>query len=558
MGELLNLIRLRLRMTRYAAAEFLTGSKLRVCVVVGLVVLFWLLMLAMFLDAFMFLRSFRTIGLILLDYLFAFFFVSLLVMMTISNAIIAYTSIYRSEETTFLFALPIRAENTFAYRGSDSIAFSSWGMATLVVPMILAYSIVFSVPPSFFIIAFALTFLFILFAMELGAFLALAVALVLPRHRRTTLLTLGVLLVGSIAAWVLPLLRQETSQMFSEGSIKAVMDQIAFCQHWALPSRWVSQGLLSAARGELGGATVLVLTLLANVMFLGLVTYRLGHYAYRHTWGTIQGTSTKRHYRPGGLLDAVLRVVLSFLPRRLRLLVAKDLKTFFRDPTQWSQFLLFFGLLGLYIINLPRFELESLQAYWRSLISSLNLGATSLTLATLTSRFIFPQLSLEGRRIWVTGLLPMRRALILWGKFFFAAVGTFLISATLIALSDLLLGLPFWTLAVHLLVVACVCCGLNGLAVGLGALYPKTGTDSPSKIVSSFGGTLNLICSICFLAVALAPVIAPLHLHRLGMLAGPQFVFWLVAGVTGVVIVSALVCVIPMLAGARAFSRMEF
>jgi ABC-2 type transport system permease protein len=182
--------------------------------------------------------------------------------------------------------------------------------------------------------------------------------------------------------------------------------------------------MLSAGRGDLRTSLFLGMVLLSNVLFLGVVTYRAGHYAYRRTWSIVQGASTKRRYRGDGVALRALGGMLVFLPRRLRLLVVKDLRTFLRDASQWSQFLLFFGLLALYIINLPRFGVEDLPPHWRSLVSNLNLGATCLTLATLTSRFVFPQLSLEGRRIWVTGLLPMRRALIIWGKFFFAAVGT--------------------------------------------------------------------------------------------------------------------------------------
>jgi len=558
MRELLRLIGIRLRMSRHAAAEFFSGSKLRVCVVGALVVLFWVLMLAMFLDAFMFLRSFQAIQAIVLDYLFAFFFVSLLVMMTISNAIISYTSLYRSEETRFLFTLPIRAENSFAYRGAESIVLSSWGMVTLVVPMILAYGIVFPVPWYFYPLALALALLFTILAMELGAFFALLIVALLPHRRKTMLIALAAVCVAGLAVWLLPLWWHRPENVFTEAGIRSIMDRIAFCQHWALPSRWVSHGMLATARGELSEGAFLTLLLLSNVMFLGMVAHRFSSYLYRRTWEGVQGTSARRTYHGGRLSEVWARCLLWFLPVRLRFLVLKDLRTFVRDPSQWSQFLLFFGLLCLYILNLPRFKFASLEPYWHSLISVLNLCATCLTLATLTSRFVFPQLSLEGRRIWVVGLLPVRRSLILWGKFLFAAVGTFLISAGLIALSDVLLGLPLWTLGVHMVVVLCVCCGLNGLAVGLGALYPTLGTDNPSRIVSSFGGTLNLMCSICFITFTLAPAVVLLHSHAMGVITGRPFGVWLAMSMAFIVALSACACAIPMVAGVRAFRRMEF
>ncbi|MFO8009086.1 MAG: hypothetical protein R6V05_15280 [Candidatus Brocadiia bacterium] len=559
MRELVLLTGTRKRAIRQSVREFFSSSRLRMLVVVGLVSLFWLLMFATFLDVFMFLeKNFQAISGLLLDYLFAFLFVALLVMMTISDAIIAYTSLFRSEETEFLFGLPAHAENTFVYRSADSIVFSLWGIGTLVLPLILAYGIVFPAPWYFYPVALGLAGLLVLFATELGALAALVVGLVLPRLSKRVIVVLLVAAAGGLAAWVLPMRRRLAAGLFNEAGLRYVMDRIAFCQHWALPSRWVSHGMLSAGRRSPDEALFLVALLLSNVLFLGLVVHRLAFYLYRGTWEVAQGGRARRRYRTAGAFGRGLEVVMRPLPLQLRELVIKDVKTFLRDPAQWSQFLLFFGLLGLYILNLPRFSVEELTPYWQSIISLLNLGATCLTLATLTSRFVFPQLSLEGRRIWMLGLLPMRRTVILWGKFLFTAAGTFIVSGGLIALSDAILGLPLWVLGVHMVVVLCVCCGLNGLAVGLGALYPRLGTDNPSKIVSSFGGTLNLICSICFIALAIAPVVVPVHLRMLGAWGGRELAVGLAVGLSVVLVVSLLVSLVPMLAGVRAFARMEF
>ena len=57
------------------------------------------------------------------------------------------------------------------------------------------------------------------------------------------------------------------------------------------------------------------------------------------------------------------------------------------------------------------------------MVSFLNLSVVGLLLSTFTTRFIFPMISLEGRRFWILGLLGVRRETILWGKFLFAACG---------------------------------------------------------------------------------------------------------------------------------------
>ena len=117
----------------------------------------------------------------------------------------------------------------------------------------------------------------------------------------------------------------------------------------------------------------------------------------------------------------ILHRLFFFLPRPIRLLILKDLRTFRRDPAQWSQFLIFFGLLGFYFLNIPRLGYARAdRPSWRNLVSFLNLSVTALILSTFTSRFIFPLLSLEGRNFWVLGLFPLRREQILWGKFVFS------------------------------------------------------------------------------------------------------------------------------------------
>ena len=50
-----------------------------------------------------------------------------------------------------------------------------------------------------------------------------------------------------------------------------------------------------------------------------------------------------------------------------------------------------------YFVNIRRLSYDVQSPYWRNLVSFLNLAVTALILSTFTSRFIFPQLSLEGR-----------------------------------------------------------------------------------------------------------------------------------------------------------------
>ena len=77
--------------------------------------------------------------------------------------------------------------------------------------------------------------------------------------------------------------------------------------------------------------------------------------------------------------------------------------------------------------------------FWKNVVAFLNLAATCLTLATLTTRFVFPMISLEGQRFWILGLMPVSRWKILRTKFLFVLAGSFVIALILVTLSNVML-----------------------------------------------------------------------------------------------------------------------
>ena len=102
----------------------------------------------------------------------------------------------------------------------------------------------------------------------------------------------------------------------------------------------------------------------------------------------------------------------------------------------------FAGLMLLYFVNSPQFYQSDRGRSFQHVISFTNLLAVAMLTCAYMSRFVYPMLSLEGRKFWILGLLPLERERLLRGKFAFAATGSVLIGATLVAISDALLGMP--------------------------------------------------------------------------------------------------------------------
>ena len=202
----------------------------------------------------------------------------------------------------------------------------------------------------------------------------------------------------------------------------------------------MSRGLAASARGDWSDGLFYLMVLSAHAGLAYLLAAVVARDLYRQGYGRVQAGGSSRRRLDWSGFDALFHRLFGFLPRPIRLLILKDLRTFRRDPAQWSQFLIFFGLLAFYFANIRRLSYDGQSPYWRNLVSFLNLAVTALLLSTFTSRFIFPLLSLEGRNFWVLGLLPLKRESILWGKFAFASGISLVATEVLVVLSDLMLA----------------------------------------------------------------------------------------------------------------------
>jgi ABC-2 type transport system permease protein len=330
-----------------------------------------------------------------------------------------------------------------------------------------------------------------------------------------------------------------------------------------LPSYQLTAGILHWSEGTLGPAAFYMTVLLSSTLFFGTLAFtRLGGLFYESA-SLVQGRTVNpgqwrwlwpgRPRRQGLIGPGRLHRLLSRtpgLPPETAALLYKDTLLFWRDTTQWGQTVMLFGLLAAYILNLRHFTHQLTSVFWLHLVSYLNLGTCSLTLATLTTRFVFPQFSLEGQRLWIIGLAPMGLERVVRIKYWLASITSLAITLALVMLSCHLLKLPGRQMALFAAAVTLMTLALNGLAVGLGVLYPNFRDPNASKIVSGFGGTLCLVLSFVYILVG----VLLLAMGSGGFQLPPAWSFWALAGFG---LLSLLTAVLPLRAARRRLLRLE-
>ncbi len=565
---MLKLIAVRLRMFGHSAAGLGQGGFFKFAVVmifgVGLVAsLFYAIS-----RAFVFLRAYPDFQAQLAGYLFSIYFMTMLLMLTFSNAIISFGALFRSRETQMLLSLPLPHHTIFCYKTGESLLFSSWAFLVLGGPLTVAYGL-YGGPGrmawTFYPAAFGTMLPFVFIPASVGSLLGMLLTRYFPRNRGKVLGLFFALLAAAAVAFFVKsgLSRYRGAVDIDEQFVSEIFDTLSFSQSVWFPSWWVSEGTIAAAEQNWPAFAFHGGLLASTALFLWMLSDFAAEKLYASSYSRAMGTPSRRIYRPGGPLDWIGRKLGRWAPFTARMVV-KDVRTFLRDPVQWSQVVIFFGLLFIYVANLKnlgyqRLVLDQLGASerWANFVAFTNLAAAGLTLATLTTRFVFPLISVEGRRFWILGLLPVSRSRILWGKYVFALLGAFLLLVPLVALSSRMLGSAPKMAWMHVVTALAMCLGLPGIAVGMGALFPNFNEETPSKIVSGFGGTLCLILSVGFVGTMVGGMaFLCRHADRPadggGSLQHPLLIGALAA--TGLAIVTA---VLPMALGARALEKAE-
>jgi len=566
MGEIAIIASTKLTILKHAIAGLRKHSRLKIAVVSAFGVGYWCGAYFLFRGGFDFIEKFLPgLGELLINRLFYLFFLATFIMLVFSNMILVYSLTYKSREVSFLTAMPVRHSAIFKWKFAEALFFSSWASLFLAGPMILAYGIDRAAGLTYYVYVPAFLVPFMLIAAGIGGALITVLVRFFPKRKLLAAFLLA--LVGVGVFLLLPKPAADSGADILQSPVPVLDDMMRFARvsrSELLPSTWLVKGLLLDARGYPEASLwredkLLGLGMLwSNGLMWLLVCFFLANRMFYSGLSRSKSAASGRILPHAGDPIGRLSILWRFLRPAIRAMVTKDLKMFFRDPAQWSQFAIFFGLLGVYILNLRNMSYHTFPVFFKNIISFMNLAATALTLGTLTTRFVYPQVSLEGNKFWLIGLAPVSMGKILREKFLLCFLASTFVAGGLTLLSGVMLGMDSATVGISSLTMLLMCFGLSGLSVGIGAVFPNFSSDNAARIVSGFGGTLALVLSLAYISVMLAAEVVISHLHLSGQLVVPPF-FW---GCIGLALamgcLTFLAGTLPMKLGARNLRNMEF
>lgn len=540
---------------RTAVKEVRDQPMLKIFIVGGFSV-GWVLGLSwIFYEGFVFLEQQAGVAFFLVPKLFTLFFLGLGFMLMLSGAVTGYANLFQTPEVKRLLTWPVPVRDLFYYALMKSTLMSSWAFFFIIVPMITAFglhegwgwlmmgwSIAYSVP-------------YVMLFSGLGVLAMLLVVRWVPRGR--TLMLLGFLCLVGFVYWAVNYVRDVRGNQADDMLVLVrFIPGLRLAEYPLMPNRWMAKGILSFALENRvhGGMYLLLLTTSVGVLFLFLA--RVGEWIYPSTLRR-QINSVQIHAQKPSLLS---RLVARLYPGGAfaHAYGVKDTLLFLRDPGQWSQFLIFFGLLALYFINLGSLGYADLGTVWSNLIAFLNMFSLSAVMSSLSARFVFPQLSMESRTLWLVGLAPHSLSRLMMIKFGQAALLLAVVGVGLSTLSNHMLELTGHSLMLSRVLMPAMAVALAGMSTGLGAVFMELGDKTPSQILSGYGGTLNLILSLAMvISLVMVPGVVS-HFLNAGRISPGMVEKVFPLTVVYMLSISVLAAGLPLWLGHRSLSSRDF
>jgi len=521
---------------------------------------------AMFYGLFRFLLDQELIGPPLVDMLLNMVLLAFMVMLVFSNLIITLSTTYISKEIDYYMSQPVPHRDVFLFKLVESIVYSSWAFVILSFPLFIGYGMAKGLPSSFYLGVVLLMGPFLLIPSALGAIITMVLAAAIPARRSRTFMFVvgGGAMLSSVAMARLlgfgKLMRESNWDDFNQFLRLLEVGRLQL-----FPNAWLAEGTIAAARGQWGQVFYWFLILLSTGLFLTQICVWLVDPLYYRGWTMARGATS------AGIIDPVksffnrLDRCYRWLGRDIAALVGKDLRTFWRDPAQWSQLVILFGLLYIYVANIRGAATEErvnlFLIHWQTLLSFLNMGAICFIVSIMTTRFVYPMLSLEGKQFWIIGLAPIPRRTLVLQKFFFSLACVMTLTVPLMFFSNMMLNVPELIFQRSLVTLTVISIGLTSLSVGLGAMTPNFREDNPARIANGVGGTMNIVLSLIYIGIVGGLVAVPTYIElRLGP-GSPIYaavlqwhaVIWLTFWV-----LNALAISVPLYLGIRAWERLEF
>lgn len=452
------------------------------------------------------------IGLFLFHRFLAMLLFVFFVTVNIGNMIVSFSTLYKSQEVNFLMALPISHAKIFLIKFVDNFFYSSTTLTLLGLAMLLGYGSNFDLPWYYYF--FVMFFVMLPFMLIAGILAITSLMLLIKLGTRIGFKALLAIIAVGYAGSVYLYFTITNPMRLVEDVMKLWPNVNAYLGYLDppfvrfLPSHWVAEFLYWSLHGNIGRAApyfvLLFLTMFGLIVIAGLMARRF----YYESWLAVADVQAASHSRK--LFGSSLFTWGALKPQ-WDVLLKRDIVLFFREPSQWLHLALMVSLLGAFLISLATLHFSNDQPAAQATAFLTIFMFIGFLIASITLRFVFPAVSLEGDAFWCVRTSPLHVGKLYWYKTFAAFGSVAFLAAALAFVSISVFHDDRMLAGVASVAALFISLALVGLNVGAGSYFAMYKEKNPIRVASSQGASLTFLASMVYLTIVVAILLIPLN-----------------------------------------------
>ena len=540
---------------RMRKRAFIMGS-------VGLV--FWLLMFGFSSRVLIYFQSVDVIGDLLAHHLLAMVLLTFFSLLIFSHIITALSNLYLSTDLELCHSSPAHLEELFLSRSIYTMIDSSWMVIVFGLPVLMAYAFVYRPGLGFYFALLHMGLATVIIASNIGILFTMILVSIFPAHRTKDIIMLLVIFVVVALYLMFRFLRPE--RLVDPDAFFSVMQYLSALKapdSPYLPTHWVTETLWDHLNGLSGRRHLFDVML---VWSSAIATYFINIWVAGALYftGFSKSQEAKRRRRGGKKILDLLIFFTRPLGYDLGSLIDKDIRTFFRDNTQWSQIFLLGALVAVYLYNFSVLPLERSPIrleFLQNEIAFINMGLAGFVVSAVSVRFIFPAISSEGEAFWIIRSSPLPLGRFLWGKFALYLLPMLILAEALIIATNYLLDVTPFMMILSTVTIFFAVFGIVALGIGFGAIYPNFKHQNIAQVATGYGGLMYMIFSAIFMAIVVVLEAGPVYLIFIADVRGNPITYlqwsFIIPSFLMVVLINFLAVYKPMKMGLEALVKYE-
>lgn len=436
------------------------------------------------------------------------------VTINIGNLVVSFSTLYKSKEVFHLITKPISFTKLFLIKFLDNFFYSSTTLLLIITAVLLGYGFYFNLSFWFYpLILFFLVLPFMFTAGSVGVIILLIVLKLSAKWGLKRILTIiGLLYSGGVISFY-----------FISNPIKLVEEVFNYYpnidQYFGflesdivkvLPNYWVAESLYWITENKIYRAVPFIYAnLVTSIIVFGIALY-LAKKWYYETWLTSlqvnialkNRNNSKKQFFGFQNKSSLLGINESIFKREFLL--------FFREPSQWLHLLVMIFLITTFISSISGIDIVVLKAYndYLKTIVYLIVSLFNVFLvASLSLRFVFPLISLEGEALWKIRSAPIDFSQLLIKRLAIYFFVIFLVGQLISFFSN-------YQFPIALSVIAQINAALTTITLisfnfGMGGIFANYKEKNAIRLASSQGASLTFLFTLLYLVLLIVVLFIP-------------------------------------------------